>query len=604
MEKILSMSKNGKSEYCCSVVRIGELVPVEGSDFLAKTDIFGTQIVIRKDSVKEGDLVFYASNETAINQRFLSVNNLFEIGFRNMNSNYKEVESIVSQYDSKYRNRADELKKKANRIKSDIKSLTNIASKYNQKKDKLQSELDKINAGEKKSDQYDIDSIKQEIEENTKKAEEYTSKALSLTSDYAKLKNDIEGIIEDGKPLINEAKKLCGYFNNYGRVRCIMLLNEPSFGFIFGKPEMEKYCPEISDINLEDYVGCDFDTVNGELFVKAYVPPIKSVDNKKSKSNNDSRKSHQVKVFNRYICGEFAKHYDTDPLEKNMYKINENTDVCCSLKIHGKSSIIAKIHVKEKIKINIFKELWNKFAQSLSLPNKLKFIDYNIVYGPIYSSRNQLQNNLLYETPMNNQNKGNIWCEYGDIIYPYMDDGTIIYGEVFGYETGKQIMLQKYYDYGCNEGENQIMIYRIVKIEEDGSKREYEVEDVYKWTVGLIEKMKANGDESYKRIHPIDILYSGKLSDLYKDIEPGELWRRKVLKRLSSDKDNFLMNELEPLCKNKVPREGIVVRIIGDKVPEAFKCKCTAFRFKESVMIDSGEVDGEMYEAYGGNSDA
>lgn len=52
MSNIFTKSKNFKSEYSCAVVRIGKLTPIEGSDFLAKTDIFGVQIVVRKDQTK------------------------------------------------------------------------------------------------------------------------------------------------------------------------------------------------------------------------------------------------------------------------------------------------------------------------------------------------------------------------------------------------------------------------------------------------------------------------------------------------------------------------------------------------------------------------
>ena len=95
-KNFLTMSENGKSEYCCSVVKISELIPVDGSDFLAMTNVLGTQIVVRKDMVKEGDIMFYAANETALNQRFLSANNLYEIGCRSMNANAAEVNKHAS----------------------------------------------------------------------------------------------------------------------------------------------------------------------------------------------------------------------------------------------------------------------------------------------------------------------------------------------------------------------------------------------------------------------------------------------------------------------------------------------------------------------------
>lgn len=53
MSKILSISESGKSEYCCNIARISTLTPIESSDFLTKTDILDTQIVVRKDQVSE-----------------------------------------------------------------------------------------------------------------------------------------------------------------------------------------------------------------------------------------------------------------------------------------------------------------------------------------------------------------------------------------------------------------------------------------------------------------------------------------------------------------------------------------------------------------------
>ena len=40
MKKLFDQSENLKKEYCCSIVQIGEITPIENSDFLAKTDMF------------------------------------------------------------------------------------------------------------------------------------------------------------------------------------------------------------------------------------------------------------------------------------------------------------------------------------------------------------------------------------------------------------------------------------------------------------------------------------------------------------------------------------------------------------------------------------
>lgn len=592
MEKILSMSENGKSEYCCSVVKIGELIPIEGSDFLSKTNILGTQIVVRKDQVSEGDIVFYASNETALNENFLSVNNLFEIGCREKNINYPIVKSIMDEYDAKYRNEADELRNKAKELKNKINSLTSNASKLNKQIKKLYKEKESYDG----TQEAQIKNLEYQIQEKQERVDSYTSKCLKLSVDYTNIKNKIDELVKAGQPIVDNAKKMCGFFNKYGRVRCITLKGEPSFGFIFGVNEMEKYCPEIKNINLEDYLYEDFDTVNGDLFVKAFVPPIKQQQERKEKTNRAIKK---ISKFDRIVEGEFKFHYDTEQLGKFLHFISPNDIVDISVKCHGTSSIIGKLHVKEPKKIALYKRLWNKFVDNTGLFKSSRFIDYIIVYGPIYSSRKVIKNQYINKEVTPGYYNSDIWSEYGDIIYPYLEKGMTVYGEIIGYLTGSQKMIQKHYDYGCNEGENKIMFYRITTTNEDGTKKEWELDEVYKWTLQLIEKMKEDDNANHKRIYPIDILYHGKLEDLYPELDITNHWHENFIEKLKNDKELFGMEELEPLCKNEVPREGLCIRIVNSKIPCCYKQKCNSFLFKEALMIDSGEVDIEMSDNYG-----
>ena len=94
-KEIFTLSKDAKLEYSCTVVQIGEVKPIEGSDFLGSTLVNGNPIVVRKDQIKEGDIMVYAPIETVLNKEFLSKNNLFEIGEIQLNSNYKEVEQLM-----------------------------------------------------------------------------------------------------------------------------------------------------------------------------------------------------------------------------------------------------------------------------------------------------------------------------------------------------------------------------------------------------------------------------------------------------------------------------------------------------------------------------
>jgi hypothetical protein len=58
------------------------------------------------------------------------------------------------------------------------------------------------------------------------------------------------------------------------------------------------------------------------------------------------------------------------------------------------------------------------------------------------------------------------------------------------------------------------------------------------------------------------------------------------------------------ICKNKVPAEGIVLRIDDDEFAEAFKLKSYKFLKKEAELMDEiangkEELNDEMAETYG-----
>ena len=578
-ENFFTMSENGKSEYCCSVVEISELTPIEGSDFLAKTNVLGTQIVVRKDAVKEGDIMFYAANETALNKRFLAVNNLFDISCRDMNDNADEVNAILEEYEEKYKKDIDGLRANANKIKGLISKWEKTIKKDNKKIEKLNKELDAATDDKEKDEILtQILSLKDNIEVTTKVVLEKTVK-------YTDLKHKIEKLVNDGKPIVDKAKKMCGFFNKYGRVRCITLKNTPSFGFLFDLDAMEKFNPAFMDVNIYEYIGKDFDTVDGELFVKAYVPPVKPEKERKNKVVKANKKLFK---FDRMIDGEFSFHYTTNSLNKCVELMDPDKSVVISVKRHGTSIVIGKVHVKNPIPMAYPKKIWNKMIDLVNLPEKIKFkYDYTIDYGPVFSSRTVIKNRYINPKVTSGYYNVDIWSEYGEIIYPYLENGMTIYGEICGYFTGCQSMIQKSYPYECQPGENNIMIYRISTMGEDGKKYEWNVQDVYDWTVKLIDRMKDAYDNNWKRIHPIDILYHGTLSDLYPEIDEDNHWHENVFDKLKNDKEHFGMEDYEPLCTGcKVPREGIVIRIDDDPINEAFKVKTTSFALGEALLYD------------------
>lgn len=495
MNNILSSSKDINHEYCCTVVRIGEVRPVEGSDFLGQTFVNGLSIVVRKDFVKEGDILFYASNESQLNLDFLAVTNQFDLSHRSLNKNFKEVDQRLNL----------------------VNQLRN-------------------------EDKFDE-------------------------------ANEIE----------LEAKQMVGFFNANGRVKMIKLRGCYSMGYLFSVDAMELYCPAIKDIDLSELVNTDFDTVDGQLFIKAYVPERKEL----KKRSNSVKSQSRVEKYDRMIPGQFMFHYDTQQLNRSIDRISPDMPVTVSVKIHGTSFISGNV----KVKIPKFGGLYSKIFNYL--PKFLQFTYED--YDNVYSSRTVIKNKYINNKVSDGYYETDIWGEYNEIIKQYIPKGMTLYGEIFGYLTGQQKMIQSKYDYGCPEGTNKLMPYRITTMQNDGTLFEWNVQEVHDWTVRLMSEHPEIAD----RLYPIDIVYNGTLGDLYPNLDIHNHWHENVLEEMKSDKRHFGMEQNEPLCKNKVPREGIVLRIVNDPLKEAFKLKCLKFLKQESEEIDNGTYeDIEVDEHY------
>ena len=486
----LTKSKDFTEEYCCSVVKVGKLVPVENSDRLMQTRINGESIVVNKEDVKEGDVMLYVSNECQIADWFLSANNIYRHWERNSNSALVEA-----------------------RIKQD--------------------------------------------------------------PDF--LKSD-------------EARAMVGYFEDNGRVKMIKLRGCPSFGVLF-KPEAMnigvKTWPHdgtqttTDNIDWEQEVGTDFDTIDGMLFVQAYVP------------KHTERQQHGMKGvsrwdrLNRMVPGQFKLHYDTAPLKKHLMDFKRDTIINVTVKMHGTSFICGNLLTNVPLRFFKIRRWLNEHLHTSIKESRQE-------YGMIVSSRKVIKNEWGGSDHPEGYYGQDIWTEYGNIVFPYLDEGVTVYGEICGYLTGSTKMIQKDYDYGCRTGENFLMIYRATK-HEDGVLREFSIDEVSSLTNVIKARMRDAGDENVGRIFNIvnvELYYGGieyLLNRTGKEFDMRDLPDRLAV--ICKIEDN------EPLCSHHaVPREGVVVRIVGDEIPEAFKLKSLRFLEREKKSIDKGEVDMEMQE--------
>lgn len=455
-----------KQEYCASIIKIPEVIDIEGSDFLGKVTIDGLSLVVRKDQIKEGDVVFYAANETQLDVQFLKANNLYSDSTLN--------------------------------------------------------------------------------EDQTKK----------------------------------------GYFPSNGRVRTIKLKGVQSFGYLFTLSELQK-AYGIGDIELTP--GTEFDMVRDVLFIKAYVPYTKPKVND-YKSTKGARK--RAERIDRIIPGEFMFHYDTQLMAKNLDRLSFNDIITLTVKLHGTSFIFGNVWSNIPVKLPWYKRLVNLFHK--------KYPKYVEGFSEIYSSRTVIKNK--WACPGGGFYTSDIYGEWAELLKGKIPEGYTIYGEIIGYLSGTSKFIQKNYDYGCRPGTSKLMIYRVsqeARLEERKIKKEWNVEDVKEFTLGLMKKYP----ELQDKLHPIDILYHGPLSE-FAPLDRTQHWQENFLKAIQEDEgdEELGMEKDEPLCKNKVPREGVVLRIDNDPMEEAFKVKCQKFLTREAKEIDKGNVDMEMSQGYGNDT--
>ena len=428
---------------------------------------------------------------------------------------------------------------------------------------------------------------------NAEEVKEILTKAEALKD------TDIEG----KTALLAEAKSKCGFFNKHGRVRILKLRGQYSQGFVASVDSLIKFDSSLADVDWESMVDCQFNQVCGVEFCKKYVPAIK--ERGEHTCGNQSlwkRRMRKLKRFNRLIDGQFELHYDTKMLAEHIAQLSPDDIVSITVKVHGTSGVFANVLTNKESEFSKpfckkrIKKILNLRYNRLSHAQKKRLTDAYVasktkpikVYGNVYSSRSVIKNQYINSKAQSFYGS-DIWGCVNRDFSPYISEGMTVYGEIVGYLEGSQQMIQKNHDYGCKPGCWKFMPYRITETDELGNKTEWDIDKVDEWTRNLVAEHPELADKTMF----LNIVYYGRLGDLYPDLDPKNHWHSNLLARMKTDKDRFKMEMNEPMCKNKVPREGIVVRIVGDPLARAWKLKCQSHYARECKENDEGIVNIE-----------
>ena len=374
---------------------------------------------------------------------------------------------------------------------------------------------------------------------------------------------------------LNKDKEKKGYFGDNGRVKIAKFRGNKSEGiwlvitcldYIFNTDKYnskhDPNSPVQSFYSLTE--NTDFDKIDGHLICKKYVVLRGDSGVKKTKSDKKI-----VKKFDRLVENQFRLMFETENFRRNNHLLNPNDIISITNKMHGTSSVTAKILTRKPL--NIFKQVLKKFIPEIN----------DTVYDIIYSSRKVVKNKYINIESNNGYYNYDLWKEVADTLKDYLEDGITIYSEIVGQlPTGGWI--QKNYDYGTRPNHYEIYVYRITFTNPAGKMIELSWPQIKDYC-------------NKYGIKYVQEFYYGKAKDYCPSIPTEQHWQVNFLNKLEKD---FILDRDCPLCINTVPEEGIVIsRETSLWERENWKLKNFKFLKKESDDLDKGEIDIESEQS-------
>ena len=377
----------------------------------------------------------------------------------------------------------------------------------------------------------------------------YFVSGTKLNSEYCHKNN-----LYDNKDM-NYNKEEKGFISHKQcRVKAIKLRGIISDGMLM---PLSSFNPFLEQSSVNQFkVGDSFNLINDNLLCQKYIIPTKPVQNnvKQGKSGNK---------FNKIIENQFYFHNSTENLRRNYHKLQPNDIIGIHYKKHGTSAVFANILTNRPLKW--YEKILIKLGVNINTTQ----------YDIIYSSRKVIKNKYINPEQVTGFYNEDIWRVVKDQIKHLVPKNWTLYGEIIGFLPEKGY-IQPNYDYKCKPGEYKFYVYKISIVNPDGK------------IVYLTDKQIEEYCEKVGLLYKDTFIYYGRAIDRFNYKEEGkewslETWREKFLEVLEAtynEKDCYM-------CNNKVPEEGIIVRIEHLEEYEAYKLKSHRFLLLESEQQEN-----------------
>lgn len=356
-------------------------------------------------------------------------------------------------------------------------------------------------------------------------------------------------------PLLNADGVTKSYFDNHARIKAIRLRGSAVEGFILPIQVLLDFLGS----NIKVIPGIQFDSYNNILLVQKYIIQSRNTGANLGKVNSEVSKGLRDRMienqFKFHIKTNNLKNYTSTILDLNSRRGGEDIGMSITYKVHGTSAIFSNVLIQRNL--NWFERLLLKLGVNIPTSE----------YEQLYASRQVIKGSIKDENTKEGYYTTNVWKEvFEELIKENnIPKGYTIYSEIVGF-TSNNGFIQKGYDYGCDPNQKKMFVYRITNTNPDGKCIELSWSQIKDFC------------KDYNLLY-VPELYNGKLSEFFKN------------HKIKNDK--MLIDTLSSIyniegdctmCNNKVPTEGIVLRVENLNQFVVFKLKSHNFVMAESNL--------------------
>ncbi len=362
------------------------------------------------------------------------------------------------------------------------------------------------------------------------------------------------------RPELNKDKDKKGYINSKRRVRAVKLKGNISSAFLMPIESLSYTGLDISTLNEGDTINY----IDDEELCKKYIIRFQRTP------GSGQPKQRQLKSRQLFNSKLFPEHIDTSHWARNSNKVDDDTFIYVTQKLHGTSFRLAHQKVIDfpKWLIKLYNKGYGNWKIVKFLEKQFRKTSYQLIAG----SRTVVK---MRDTDQSGFYSTDIWNQALDRVGHLIPKNWVIYGELIGWAG--QSAIQKNYTYNCTPGTFDMYIYRVAVVNEDGLSVDLSFDPMNKWC-------RDNGLKTCPE------MWRGRKGDFrYEDYMDTRFTENSFQQCITlSNKDTV--------------DEGVVIRIDDGLTPSLYKAKSQKFLTHETKQLDDGVIDIESSDVQEGET--